>query len=77
MTADIAEYIDQMLAIHGADTDDLLLSEEIAELASHAYRLGIPNHFLDLFLWTQNLHWTLGCSSPEEVCACFRTTPAS
>lgn len=77
MTADIAEYIDQMLAIHGADADDQLLGEEITELAGHAYRLGIPNHFLDLFLWTQNLHWMLGCSSPKEVCACFRTTTAS
>ena len=76
MTADIAEYTDQLLAIHGVDAEDQPLGEEIAELAGHAYRLGIPNHFLDLFLWTQNLHWMVGCSSPEEICGCFRSTTA-
>ena len=77
ITSDIAEYTDQLLAIHGIDADDQPLGDEITELAGHAYRLGIPNHFLDLFVWTQNIHWAVGCSSAEDHCACFFRSTAS
>ncbi|WP_194916934.1 hypothetical protein [Catenulispora rubra] len=79
MDHDIDEYADQLLMIHGAEPDAYPVADEIIELAGHARRLGIPNHFLDLFIWTQNVHRAVGCgdADAEDVCGCFRAAAAT
>jgi len=77
MNHGIDEYADQLFTIHGATRDDYPLADEIVELAGHARRLDIPNHFLDLFTWTHDIHRAVGCSSDEDGCGCFHSATAA
>ncbi len=72
----VDRYTDELLTIYGTTPEDPL-AEEIAELAGHARRLNIPEHFADLYLWVRAIHAELDCGGDDGGCQCFRSTAVS